>query len=382
MTGWPDDTLPFRHAVGTGVGWADSLAPCLRTLGHCGGPGRLGFVYVTVPLAADLGAILTTLRESTGVEHWVGGVGVGVCGTSTEVHRQPAVSVMVADLPEDSWRLFGTLMRCGDGLEPEVVDWAGPVAPVLGIVHGDGLNPALTFLVSDLADDTDGFLMGGVTAELPDAVTPAQVAGLPTRGGLSGVLVSGHVPVVVGITQGCARIGAYHEVTEVHRAAITRLGSRRPLDVLCEETGARSREDLRELSGVVHVGVQVSGSDVGAFTARSLLAVDPRTGWIATHGPVAPGDRICFVRRTQQAAAEDMRATLRRLKARLGGRPPRGGLYASCRARGPQLFGGRDREMALIAEEMGDFPLTGFFGTGEIGHNRLYSHAGVLTLFL
>lgn len=381
------DTLrPFRHAFAAGGHWAHCVAACVRALpeAHEAAPVHepLGFVYATAPLAPDLAAILSVLREATGVAQWVGGVGAGICATGREVHGAPALSVMIADLPRDAWRIFGTLMRHGDMIEDSVLDWAGPVAPVLGVVHGDAANHAMTFLVSDLADDTDGFLVGGLTGSGAEIPVPSQVAGLPTRGGLSGVLMSSAVPVAVGVTQGCAPIGPFHTVTDVHRAAVTRLDGRRPLDVLCAETGARGREDLRDLAGVVHVGVQVNGSDTGAYAVRSLVAIDPGTGWIAPATPLVPGDRIRFVRRTQAAAEEDMRSMLARLAGRLGGRRPRGGIYVSCRARGPQLFGGRDREIGLIREAMGPFPLTGFFGTGEISHNRLCSHAGVLTLFL
>lgn len=380
------DAAPFHHAAATGADWRDCVGAALRALSSLppSAPGRerLGFLYATTALAPDLGVMLSALREVTGVEPWVGGIGSGVCGTRRESHGGAGLSVMIADLPADHFRLIGTLMREGDWLDEDVMDWVGPVAPVLGILHGDVENPSLGFLVADLADQTDGFVVGGLTAMVDDAAAPLQVAGLPTRGGLSGVLFSGHVPVAVGCTQGCTRIGGYHTVTETHRAAITRLDGRRPLDILCEETGARSRDDLRDLAGVVHVGLAVAGSDVGAYTVRSLVAVDPRTGWIATDSRFVEGDRVCFVRRAQGAAEDDMRTMLRRLKQRLNGARPRGGVYVSCGGRGPELFGGRDREARMIAEELGEFPLTGFFGSGGISHNRLYSHAGVLTVFL
>ena len=38
--------------------------------------------------------------------------------------------------------------------------------------------------------------------------------------------------------------------------------------------------------------------------------------------------------------------------------------------------------MALIRDQMGDFPLVGFYGNGEISSNRLYGYTGVLALFL
>ncbi|MEM7018315.1 MAG: FIST C-terminal domain-containing protein, partial [Pseudomonadota bacterium] len=59
------------------------------------------------------------------------------------------------------------------------------------------------------------------------------------------------------------------------------------------------------------------------------------------------------------------------------------GVYYTCLGRGPSLFiGEENRELKMIQEVLGDFPLTGFFGNGEISNNRLYSYTGVLTLFL
>jgi len=61
--------------------------------------------------------------------------------------------------------------------------------------------------------------------------------------------------------------------------------------------------------------------------------------------------------------------------------PIRGGVYYSCLGRGQHMFGAPNREMELIRDALGDFPLVGFFANGEISHNRLYGYTGVLTLF-
>lgn len=66
----------------------------------------------------------------------------------------------------------------------------------------------------------------------------------------------------------------------------------------------------------------------------------------------------------------------------LGGRVIRGGLYISCVGRGQRQFGDNSEELKLIAAELGDFPLAGFFANGELYRGRLYSYTGVLTLFL
>jgi small ligand-binding sensory domain FIST len=60
---------------------------------------------------------------------------------------------------------------------------------------------------------------------------------------------------------------------------------------------------------------------------------------------------------------------------------PRGGLYFSCLGRGESLFGPGSIELGLIARHLGEFPLAGFFGNGEVSHDRLYGYTGVLLLF-
>ncbi|MBT6206033.1 MAG: histidine kinase, partial [Rhodospirillaceae bacterium] len=46
------------------------------------------------------------------------------------------------------------------------------------------------------------------------------------------------------------------------------------------------------------------------------------------------------------------------------------------------MFGEEGREMAIIQDVLGDLPIIGFFGNGEISFDRLYAYTGVLTLFL
>ena len=93
------------------------------------------------------------------------------------------------------------------------------------------------------------------------------------------------------------------------------------------------------------------------------------------------GQPLMFCRRDPDAARQDLNRMLRDLKARCAG-PPKGALYVSCLARGPNMFGPDSAELKAVQREIGDVPLVGFFGNGEISHDRLYTYTGVLTLFL
>ncbi len=85
-----------------------------------------------------------------------------------------------------------------------------------------------------------------------------------------------------------------------------------------------------------------------------------------------------FCRRDRATAG--MRRRLQDLRKRTDGQKIHGGLYYSCCGRGPNQFGKDSRELAMITEKLGPFPLAGFSANGDINCDRLYSYAGVLTL--
>jgi len=87
-----------------------------------------------------------------------------------------------------------------------------------------------------------------------------------------------------------------------------------------------------------------------------------------------------FCTRDRASAEADLRKMLRKAKA-THNRAPTGGIYISCLARGPNLFGPAGEEVSILREELGDIPFVGFFANGEISHDRLYGYTGVITLF-
>ncbi len=148
-----------------------------------------------------------------------------------------------------------------------------------------------------------------------------------------------------------------------------------------EDIGEEIAEDLGRVAGYIHAGLPVRGSDTGDYLVRNLIGIDPDKGWLAIGDIVEPGGRVMFCARDRDSAANDMARMLKKLKARAGG-TPKGGVYVSCVARGPNLFGAQSQELKMIRDELGDFPLAGFYANGEISNNRLYGYTGVLTLFL
>jgi small ligand-binding sensory domain FIST len=112
---------------------------------------------------------------------------------------------------------------------------------------------------------------------------------------------------------------------------------------------------------------------------RNITGIDTRKGHIAVADHVDPGQKMFFCQRNREAAAKDLTAMVRKVQARA--RNPRGALYVSCCARGPNMFESANEEVELIQSVLGDVPLVGFYANGEIAGDRIYGYTGVLALF-
>ncbi|MCF7985772.1 MAG: FIST C-terminal domain-containing protein [Thiohalocapsa sp.] len=367
-------SFPYAHsASGDWHKLADDLIDGLRPAS-----GTLGFLYVTDAVNAYLGDILDALREATGVEHWVGAVGIGICATGVEYYEKPAAAAMLADLPEDAFRVFPTIVKDLEGYDAAQRGWLGDGQPFLGLVHGDPANPLLESLIKQLAArTTTGFLVGGLASSNDNA---RVVADGVTEGGLCGVMFAESVGIQTNLTQGCSPIGPHRRITDCQRNVLAGLDGRPALDVFKEDIGEMLARDLSRVGGYIFAGLPIAGSDTGDYLVRNLIGVDTEQKLLAIGDIVEQGSELMFCRRDAETAREDLSRMLAHLKRRLSG-PPRGGVYVSCVGRGANLFGEDSEELKQIRDELGDFPLVGFYANGEISRDRLYGYTGVLTLF-
>jgi len=188
------------------------------------------------------------------------------------------------------------------------------------------------------------------------------------------------VGAVTGLSQGCTPIGPSHVITDGRANVLVELDRRPSLDVFVEDIGRDLALELERAGRMVHVALSVPGSDRGDYLVRNLTGIDPDRGLIAIGDTIDTGQALTFCMRNRDTATADIRRMASDMAARLGG-PPSAGLYFSCVARGPNLFGPKSREMTLIADALGDFPVAGFYANGEIFNHRLYGYTGVLVLF-
>jgi small ligand-binding sensory domain FIST len=382
-------TPVFTQALSQSPDWLvaakeieDQLLP-LPTLKP--GNARLAFIYATDHLAQNLSSILIYLKQKINIKCWVGCLGAGICAGRIEVFGRAGVTVMVAQFPENTFNILPTLRSDVDEIPKDKRQWSVDTMPPFGIIHGDPLNPNIINLVEGLSMNIEnvplevpGFLVGGLTASQGEQL---QIAEEVTEGGLSGVLFAPEVEVVTGLSQGCIPVGNSHKITEVENGVVMSLDGRAALDVFKEDVGELLARNLSRVDGYIHAAFPISGSDMGDYVVRSLMAIDPKHGWLAISGKPNIGEQVMFVRRDPKSAEDDLIRMATSVKRRLPG-VPKGGIYFSCVARGPALFGSEGVEVDIISRVLGDFPLVGFFGNGEISNNRLYGYTGVLCLFV
>lgn len=377
------DSADFRAAIGAGEAWQDAVEQVLTGLGHVDG-ATVGFLYVTDQVVAQASEILARLAAATGIRHWVGTTGLGVCGTGVEVFDRPAVSVLTARLPSDAVCIFPPITETPAGFFRATRDWLEREQPVLGLVHADPRRPETATLLPDLAEAAGGFLVGGLASSRSDfafvAATPAGGSRPVQAHGLSGLLLSAHVPVATGLTQGCSPIGPVRTITAADGNIVQEIDDRPALEVFKQDIGELLARDLRRVAGYIFAALPSPGSDTSDYVVRNLVGIDPQRGWLAIGEEVSIGQSLLFTRRDRGAAERDLRRMVSQLKGRLA-TPAKAALYVSCLARGPHLFGGESQELKLIEDALGPIPLAGFFANGEISRDRLYGYTAVLTVF-
>src|SRR3546814_54234 len=288
------DGAGFRAAHAGGEDWHKAAAEWVGALGTLAPEHRLGFLYVTDNYAAEFEDIVAFLRQATGVQHWVGTVGFGVCATQREYFDEPALAVMIAALPEDAFRVFSGVVSDIGPVTDRHGGWISSHPP-LAVVHAAPRNQHVPRLIHELAEATNGFLVGGLTASRGPVV---QVADEVAEGGLSGVMLALQaVPVAAGLTQGCTPIGPVHTVTSAEENILLEIDGRPALDVFKEDIGELRARDLNRVAGYIFAGLPVTGSDTGDYLVRNLVGIDPQHGAVAIVEYVDTGDTIMFCRR-------------------------------------------------------------------------------------
>lgn len=351
---------------------------CLQQLGNIRGGYQLGFIYANDALSEDFEDIIGRLKQETGVENWVGTLGLGICSTGAEYYDQPSLVIMLANIETSQYSIIGKNYDNEEALLAEISSYCKHELPHVGIIHGDPSNPATPNIIEKISETVPAsYLVGGLTSSDTENY---QIANNVVQGSVSGVFFSPDVNTVIGHTQGCTPLDRQHVITRSERNLLIELDGEPALDVLRADVGEVLAKDLNKIAGYIFAGLPIEFSDTGDYLVRNLIGFDEQEKIIAVGDYIYEGSKFMFCRRDGNSARDDMLRMLATMKSRLQD-APRGGLYFTCLGRGRYQFGENSEELMMIKDELGDFPLAGFFANGEIFNNRLYGYTGVLVLF-
>lgn len=368
----------FRYGHARDADWRKAAATCLSQIGAPDGTSNVGWLFFSDHFADAAEALLDAFRTATEVRDWFGCTALGVCATGQEYFDQPAIVAMVGSLPEDSYRIFSSASTGVEEFVERESAWLARHQGSFGMVHADPRDGAAFPSMAALAEGSEGFFVGGVLASRG---RPTMIAGGVQDGGLATMLIAPEVGVATGLTQGCSPIGDVHQITAADGNILFELDGKPALDVFKADIGDVLSRDLRRVSGYIFAALPVRGADWGDYMVRNITGIDERHGAIAIGDDLSNCDRIMFCRRDRATARNDLVRMLQELNGRLPGKP-RAAFYHTCLARGANMFEGENTELGLIAEHLGDVPLIGFFGNGEISNSRLYSYTGVLSVVI
>lgn len=385
----------------------------------------LALLYITDHYATQAQEILDHLStELPEITDWSGTVGVGIAANNVEYFDEPALALMLCELPTDQYRVFSGVAPLGIGFEAHTA-----------LIHADAEAPDVGELIEEMALRTDsGYLFGGLCSSRSKRVQFAiggngNISGQGSArgvfsGGLSGVAFGPGVGLLSRVTQGCLPVARMHQVTAARNHVASTLDGEAALDVLLRDLHIsldRPQQALTvvraTLVGLVQAGnartsqavsdaavVRQTGRFGNDVIVRHIIGLDPALRGVAVAEHLEAGMQWVLCQRNVQAAKADLIRVCAEIREELepeelpveaalalaaseaesAPHPARGiagAIYVSCAGRGGPHFGGPSAELQIIRRALGDVPLVGFFAAGEIARNHLYGYTGVLTVF-
>ena len=192
----------------------------------------LGLVYLTEAYAPKAEGLLAELQQRWPGVHWVGSVGVGVMASGVEYIEEPALVLMLCDLPPDSFQVFSGRVPLAAGAGK---DTDAGLQPQCALVHADPATHDLEDLLAELAGRTaSGYLFGGLSASRTRCL---HIADGVFQGGLSGVAFAPSLALVSRVTQGCQPLGPTRRVTAADNNLALTLDHQPALPLLLAELG-------------------------------------------------------------------------------------------------------------------------------------------------
>ncbi len=375
---------------------ADWRIACELMLAQLGPPDRrtdaqgtfarlTGLLYASAAFAEHFVQIVAEVSARRPDIDWFGACAPGILAGEGEYLDEPAVAALVGrsgltPLPED----------------PQSWPSSSPPGGLLLLVRPDCIDLPMRLRSATGWLGADA-VFGGVIADGSRMTRSLH----PPAAGARALAIGART--LTRTSAGAVAIAAPHRITSIRDGQIETLDDRPALEVLLEDLriGPAAQWQRSPIALIAALREAIAGQGLLAAIApadarrnarpglaghrlQELVGIDPGAGRVAISGTAIPDDRLVLCRRDAAAARTDLIRICTELREELEaeGSKPLAAHYVSCVARGRHLFGSPGVETALIAHNLGDCPLIGFFGGGEIGNGQLRGYSGVLTVMV
>jgi small ligand-binding sensory domain FIST len=348
-----------------------------------------GVLFASPGFLGSAGALAAAVAAQTGPIPLIGCVAEAVVGGSREVETGPAVSLwLAAELgPVETFAMEFARTQSGGAIAGYRFE---PGRPGVHLMLCDPFTFPADDLLAHLNEHVPGtVIMGGMAS---GGLEQRQSRLFLDRQVLLGGAVGAYLPeaeVHPLVSQGCRPIGDPYTITSAEGNLILELGGRPPLTRLRELAGVLPARDRELLADGLHAGLVLDEYQAerhqGDFLIRAVVGADQESGAIAVGDEVEVGQTLQFQVRDADSADEDLRRSLEREVAALGGRPAAGALLFTCNGRGTRLFAEPDHDARLLAAMLGQIPVAGSSCAGELGpvggRNYLHGFTASIALF-
>lgn len=352
-----------------------------------------GLIFLSPHFTLSATQLTQRLQESLAIDVLIGCTGEGIIGRAVEIENEPAISLMVAYLPDTTVTPFT--------LEP--LDWDDllnderlfnqvvnlPEACKLYVLLADPFSaPVEKILQAFNQYQPNVPLIGGLASGARSRGGNVLVANqrLLSRGAV-GVGFAGNIEIDVIVSQGCRPIGQPLQVTQAERNIIYSLADEIPLmqlQKMLEQVPNADKQLLRDNG--LFIGRAISKDEAnlgrGDFLIRAVMDVNEQTGAISIGDYVQKGEWIQLHVRDASTAVEDLEMML---SPQMFFGKPSGAMLFSCNGRGTRLYDHPNGDITTIQTVLGGVDLAGFFCAGEIGpiggQSFLHGHTASMALF-
>jgi small ligand-binding sensory domain FIST len=343
------------------------------------GPAKtdLALLFVHPEFLPQLAEIYEPLRSAIGARCWIGCSGASIIGGCREVENEPAISLLVAQLPEVKITPF-TIAQA------QLEESSGPGFWHFQLEVTPEENPNILLFADPFSIQSMQLVQA-----LGDAYPAAPVAGGLASGGQQpgdcrlfldgeileegavGIALTGRVALRTMVSQGCRPIGQPLTITRAEKNIILELAGRTPLKVLQELLPTLPESDQKLARKALFLGRVVNEYQEefgrGDFLIRNLIGHDPQSGALAVGDFMRPGQTVQFQVRDGQSAAEDLASLLSREAKRPKRAQAQGAVLFSCLGRGEGMYGAPNHDLNALHQSIGPVATAGFFCNGEIG---------------